>query len=214
MLDTRFLASPRVSGALLVASFLMFLLALILMVASGAMPAFSKLLGGSVAAITPYAEIFRWVYRVYAIGWVLELLGFVALTVLLVRTRDDLLPILALSGMVLAVFMGLLEATFHLGLTPWAAAEATRTGVVPPAYVTLKHWVGTLQDTYMVLGFLSLAAYGWALLQSDLLPSWVGIATVAWGLGWLAVLAGTGWEIPAVLFLFPPVIGGAVLTLT
>ena len=41
---------------------------------------------------------------------------------------------------------------------------------------------------YVVLAFLAQAAIGGALLQSRMLPAWIGWITVAWNLGWLVVL--------------------------
>jgi hypothetical protein len=41
---------------------------------------------------------------------------------------------------------------------------------------------------FVVLAFLAQALFGAALLQSELLPQWVGWATLLWNLGWLVVL--------------------------
>jgi hypothetical protein len=41
---------------------------------------------------------------------------------------------------------------------------------------------------YIVLAFLSQAAFGAALLRSGLLPGWIGWATILWNLGWLVIL--------------------------
>lgn len=213
MLGEAFLAGPRGAGALLVGAFLVFLLALLILVASDAMSAFSQQLRGSLAPMAAHAAAFRWTNGVYAIGWVVELLGFVALARLLVRSGQEMVPLLALAALVVAAILGVLEATFHWSVTTWAAAEAARSGSTPAIYPVLARWVGTMQVVYLILGFLSLAGFGWAVLQTDLLPSWVGFAMLAWGLGWLGVMAGFGSGVPAVLFVFLPVIGGALLAL-
>lgn len=41
---------------------------------------------------------------------------------------------------------------------------------------------------YVVLAFLAQVAIGGALLQSILLPAWIGWLTIAWNLGWLVIL--------------------------
>jgi len=41
---------------------------------------------------------------------------------------------------------------------------------------------------YIVLAFLSQAAFGAALLRSGLLPEWIGWATIVWNLAWLVIL--------------------------
>lgn len=211
--DASFLAGPRGAGALLIGAFLVFLLALLILVANGAMSAFSQQLQGSLAPLAAHAAAFRWSNGTYAIGWVAELLGFVALTRLLMRGGQEAIPVLALAAFTVVTVLGVLEASFHLSLTPWAAAEAARTGSTPAVYTLLLKWVGAMQDLYLIMGFGSLAAYGWALLNSALVPAWLGYATLGWGLGFLAVMAGFGWSVPAVLFIYPPVIGGTLLAL-
>src|SRR5688572_13700121 len=41
---------------------------------------------------------------------------------------------------------------------------------------------------YIVLAFLAQAAFGAALLRTDLVPGWVGWATIIWNLAWLVIL--------------------------
>ena len=41
---------------------------------------------------------------------------------------------------------------------------------------------------YVVVAFLAQAAFGAALLRTDLLPGWVGWATIIWNLAWLVIL--------------------------
>ena len=41
---------------------------------------------------------------------------------------------------------------------------------------------------YVVLAFLGQVAFGVALLQTGLLPGWIGWATVIWNLGWLVIM--------------------------
>lgn len=67
---------------------------------------------------------------------------------------------------------------------------------------------------YVVLAFLGQAAVGGALLQSGLLPAWIGWMAVAWNLAWLVVLPlATPQDIyfPVVHHAMPLLIGGALL---
>jgi uncharacterized membrane protein YkvI len=41
---------------------------------------------------------------------------------------------------------------------------------------------------YVGLAFISQAAVGGALLQSHMLPTWVGWITIVWNIGWLVAL--------------------------
>jgi hypothetical protein len=57
--------------------------------------------------------------------------------------------------------------------------------------------VDPLVRVYVVLAFLSVSAYGVALLRTRLLPTWVGWTTIAWNLGWfVALLAINVWNDP------------------
>lgn len=66
---------------------------------------------------------------------------------------------------------------------------------------------------YVVLALLAQAAIGGALLTGDVLSAWIGWATLAWNLGWLAfyLLRRGDIYIPFVHHVMPFVIGLAVL---
>jgi hypothetical protein len=73
----------------------------------------------------------------------------------------------------------------------------------------------TLNRVYVVLAFLSQAAYGGALLRTALLPTWVGRMTIAWNLGAFAVLlavnVGTGPDYYPILHHIAPLLIGIEL---
>jgi hypothetical protein len=50
-----------------------------------------------------------------------------------------------------------------------------------------------------------------ALLGTGLLPSWVGLASLPWGVGWLLAFLVMDATIPGVHFIMPAVIGVALL---
>lgn len=204
-------AHPQISGALLVGSFAVLVVALVIVIVSGALPAFSASLGGSLSELAPHATTFRLVNFLYAIGWILQLLGFVVLTVLLVRADETAMAPAALAVAALAAILGVLEATFHAGMTTWASHEAASTGVDPVMYTAVRRWISAIKLLYVELGLLAQVGYGVALVKTRLAPVWLGKAAVGWGLIWLLLLlAGVG--APAVVFLVPPVIGAALLS--
>jgi hypothetical protein len=51
-----------------------------------------------------------------------------------------------------------------------------------------SRYVDPLDRVYVVMAFSSQAAFGGALLRTRLLPTWVGQMTIAWNLGWFALL--------------------------
>ena len=71
----------------------------------------------------------------------------------------------------------------------------------------------SLAVVYVVLALLAQAAIGGALLAGDVLPAWIGWATLTWNIGWLAFYLLRRGDIytPFVHHVMPFVIGVAVL---
>lgn len=201
---------PRVCGALLVTSLLILMFAFVVVVSAGALPALSASLSGSLEALAPHAQTFQVVNFLYAIGWIVLLLGFVGLTVLLVRAGDLAVAALALAATGVATVLAVLEATFHVGMTTWAAGEAAATGNEPVLYTPVRRWVSAGKLLYMGLGLSAQVGYGGALLKTAVLPRWVGKTTVIWSLTWLVLLV-VGIGAPATVFIAPAVIGAVLL---
>lgn len=202
----------RTSGALLVTSLIIVLVAAAVMVVSGALPAFFDFLGGSLESLEPHLQAFRFSTYLWALAWVTLLLGFVALTRLLIRYGDEQFAVLSLAPTAIATILGILEAAFSVGVTTWAVEEAARTGATPEIYTVLKDGLlDKIQFAYTILGFAAQAGFGAALLKTRLIPSWAGMTAVVWGLVWL-VLDSFFLGIPALLLFMPAVIGVALLT--
>jgi hypothetical protein len=83
-------------------------------------------------------------------------------------------PLQGSNGRVLA---RLGASTYFFGAVLLAAAEAVR---LPASY--------PLINISVTLAFLGQAAIGGALLQSNLLPAWIGWTTVVWNVGLLVIL--------------------------
>ena len=134
------------------------------------------------------------------------------LTVRLGEEGDRMISILALNLFVVFLVVSVLEGTFHSEVTAWAGQEWARTGTVPEFFEPLRQWVnGPIQLVYMTFGFISMAAYGWAILRTGVLPRWLGWVTVGWSLAWLIVILVTQDTLPAVAFVPPLLIGVALL---
>jgi hypothetical protein len=70
---------------------------------------------------------------------------------------------------------------------------------------------GALIRIFVVLAFLSHAAYGAALLQTGLLAGWLGWTTLIWNIGWLAVLFRAKDPYYPVLHFQLPLLAGILL---
>jgi len=200
----------RITGLLLVSSFAVPLLALIILVASGAISAFSAGLQGSLADKAPYDGLFRLLNLLWTAGWILQLMGFGLLTRLLTRAGDESLAIPTFIAIFVAGIVGILHGTFHMSVETWASLEAARTGNTPLAYEPLRIWVGSTFRIAYILALLATIGFGWSLLRTRLLAPWAGWTMIGWGIFWLAgYLVGAG--LPATLFIMPAVIGITLL---
>ncbi|MEP7356067.1 MAG: hypothetical protein ABI847_02370 [Anaerolineales bacterium] len=102
-------------------------------------------------------------------------LGLAALKSLLVQAGDPLWAEVGLTAYALAAVL----------LTISEVAGLTAAGL--PAGL-----VGALIRVFVVLSFLGQAAFGAAILQTGLLPAWLGWTTVIWNVGWLALMLRAG----------------------
>jgi hypothetical protein len=204
--------TEKAAGSVLVASLLVPLFALIILITSDALPAFSASLRGSLAEMAPYAATFRRLTLLWAVTWIVQLLGLGLLTHLLLRAGDEYLAIPAFLAILVAAILGILHATFHMSVETWAAQEAARTGSIPEIYEPLGAWVSDAFGVAYVAHLVAMTGFGWAILRARLLAPWVGWAAIGWSILWLA-----GYPLsigaPGILFIMPAVIGVALLWL-
>ena len=155
-----------------------------------------------------------WTNRGIVAGVLLTAVGLGGLTALLREAGDRLLGQTGLLLFALGVTFWVVELAFRLSVTVWAA-ETASSSVAPPAFFEpLQRWMGTLFFLYMLLAYLATAVYGSALLQTALLPAWVGWVMLGAGLfGALSFATGlpTLFSIPAGVQLAPLLIGIALL---
>jgi hypothetical protein len=94
-------------------------------------------------------------------------LGLVLLERMLEAAGDTLLAPLAMTTFLIGAVVVIVAETFQLSGQEWVYAPIV---------------------VYVALAFLAQAVFGVSLLQTGLLPGWVGWATVIWNLAWLVVL--------------------------
>lgn len=198
------------AGGLLVGSLFIPLLALLLMVVTGAAGGFGAAVGRSLEGMAPYADTFRMLNLMWASAWVALLGGLAALTALVRHHGAPHAAVAALGLAGAASVAGLLQGTFGASVTSWAAEEVARTGEVPPLYAPLRSWIDLAFRFGYLLALAAVAVLGWSLKGTPILPPWVGSATLVWSVLWLAGgIVGVG--IPALAFVMPAVIGAALL---
>ncbi len=145
----------------------------------------------------------------------LTVVGFGAFTSVLRGAGDRLLSELGLVAYVFGAVFGIVSLVFRVTLEVWAAREMAQSGVLPIGFEAWRQWAALLFAIYMVIGYLSVAAYGGALLGTGLLARWLGWTAVIFGLaGALGFALGFGFvvpfqwfHVPLMIYLVPGLIG-------
>lgn len=209
-MDPAFWTEGRIAGGVLVASLVPPLLAVVIQVASGATAGYGAMVSGSLADAAPFASRFRPQIYLFAISWVIQLLGLSLLTHLLVRAGAGQLAILALTMVFVATMAAFIYYTFRASVEIWAIHEVARTGSTPEFFEPLEDWLGGNFRVAYPVHLAALIGFGIAILRTGLLSPSVAWATIGWSALWFAMsLVGIG--IPAIPVIMPVVIGMALL---
>ena len=209
-MNQAFWTDERIAGSIFVASFLILLLAVIILIASGAGSVFSSVIQDSLDQMAPYAPTFRLLNLLWTVDWIVQLLGFALLTSLLLHTGKGYPAVPAFMAVFVASILGVLHGTFHMSIETWAAEEIARTGMIPEIYEPLETWISDSFRVGYLVHLVGMAGFGWEILRTRLLAPGVGWAVIGWSALWfIGGLAGIG--APGILFIMPIVIGVALL---
>jgi hypothetical protein len=206
------LFSLRATGILLILSILVPLVGVIV-ISRGDFSGFQASIQG-IEGVGESADILRKTFPLASFTVVLVLVANGLLTLLLREAGDNHISLLAFNLLLFSQVFMIFQTTFHSSVTVWAAKELARTGSVPEIFQPLWQWMyTTVQQVYVYIGLLSTPPYGWSILQTRMLPSWLGWASIGWSGAWLALFMVLGDNLPLVLFLPPVVIGIVMLAL-
>jgi hypothetical protein len=141
-------------------------------------------------------------------AWALgSLAGFVVLAFALADAGSRVLPTLAVVGFAVFATAVAFEAAFHVAVTSWAVGLLEDGHEVPDLYGQLKGWLNvSLQIIVNPLAVLAYVAIGIAILQTGLLPAWVGWLYIAW-------VVTIVFPLPLLITPAPVLLGIALLTL-
>jgi len=161
--------------------------------------------------IARHPDEYRWGFRIILVGWIVAALGYVMLAALLHDAGDAIISTLALVLFLIGIGAAFVFWSFDMSPTLLAAEETARTSNVPAYYVSLQLAAESSLRIYQLLGLLATAGFGWALLQTGLLPSWVGWMTLGFGVVWAGVFLKTSEAIPLLPMVMQVVIGVSLL---
>ena len=161
--------------------------------------------------IAKHPDEYRWGCRIVLIGWIVAALGYVMLAALLREAGDPMISTLAAVLFLIAIGAAVVFWAFWVSPTLLAAEETAHTSTVPAYYESLQLAAESSLGVYQLLGLLATAGFGWALLQTGMLPSWVGWVTFGWGIVWAGVYLKTANGIPLLPMVMQVVIGISLL---
>ncbi len=175
-----FWSSPRLSGAVIVGGTILLVTLTVPFYVRGSLHATSAQFRGPEAAAGNVRSL-----QVSSLGqgaWTIMLLAaFTILAVELVELGYTLLPALATVALVVFSTAWLIEASFHVGVTAWAARQIEQDAPVPELYHQLRRWLNLwLQVLANPLAFLGFVGFGVASLQAGVLAAWAAWLVIVW----------------------------------
>jgi Domain of unknown function (DUF4386) len=150
---------------------------------------------------------YRWGSRIVLVGWIVAALAYVMLAALLREAGDPMISTLAAVLFLIAIGAAVVFWTLWVSPTLLAAKETARATMMPAYYESLQLAGESALGVYQLLALLATAGFGWALLQTGLLPSWVGWLTLGFGVFWAGVFLKTRETIPLLPMVMQVVIG-------
>jgi hypothetical protein len=161
--------------------------------------------------IARHPDEYRWGGRIVLMGWIVAALGYVMLAALLREAGDPMISTLAAVLFLIGIGAAVVFWAFWVSPTLLASEETARTSIVPAYYESLQLSAESSLGVYQLLGLLATAGFGWALLQTGMLPSWVGWMTLGFGVVWAGVFLKTSEAIPLLPMVMQIVIGVSLL---
>ena len=204
----------RITGVLLIIAFILFAIGGTLPVVGkkGNFGIFTLPVREHLIAVAKIETIWRWANIFMGAAGVVLLAGLSMLTSILERANEYTYSRLGLVVFLIAAVLWVMFSAFRAVITINASQELALTGRVPAYYEPLAKWGFALFYIYAVLGFLALGAYGISLLRVDLLPGWIGWATLIFSIAILLQLMITGDTLPAFHYI-PTLLIGILLLL-
>jgi hypothetical protein len=162
--------------------------------------------------IAAQPSLTQWSFSWFIGGSIVTPLGLAMLTRLLSDAGDRTFSQLALIAALFGAVLWVTYLALSLGISLLAAQETARTGVVPDYYTLFGATTQPLFVIYTMLTFAAVLAYGGAVLNTHVLPHWVGWVTIVYTLLNLGAAGFAGGNAaPVVHYLMPMVMGVLLL---
>ncbi len=147
-----------------------------------------------------------------AIYGVLLIVGFGVLASGLFEAGERSLALASFGLLVFAHAAFVIRAASDATITVWAGEQWAERGQVPDVYEPLQAFAETSFLWFGEMPFLlATAGFGWAVIRSGVLPTWVGYVAVGWSILWLVFPLVFKSDLPAAFVLFPVIFGVGML---
>jgi hypothetical protein len=150
----------------------------------------------------------RFMHGCFAVGSVVTACGLTALASTVDR-RWAAVP--AGTLFTIATTLWLVIVGHRVAMSPLAAADVARDGLVPRAYTASHAWASTLFGAHAALAYGAIAALGIA-LSGSVLPRWTSILAIVFGLVAIPGLATPMFQAPLMIYVVPFAIGIATFS--
>jgi hypothetical protein len=166
--------------------------------------------------VAAHRGVWLWIAASFAVGVLLTVAGLVVLASALRASGDRLWSDLGQLAFLLGSVLWLASIAFRATGTVSAARETVASGAVPSWFEPMRSWSGAIFAIYMVLGYLAIAAFGRALLLTNVAPRWLAWTHVVFGLaGSVGFLARVPlFDPPLMIHLVPGILGVVLLLRT
>lgn len=146
--------------------------------------------------------------RALAVFGILQLVGFGVLAAVVGREGEQTLGLVSFGLWAVASAGAVIRAVSEGTLTVWAGEQWADTGNVPDIYEPLNAFAQNSFFWFAEIPWLVAAAgFGWAVIRSGVLPSWIGYVAVGWSALWLVFPLVFKSDLPAVLIVYPLLFG-------
>ena len=143
---------------------------------------------------------------------ILQLIGFGVLASVLTEAGERTLGFVSFGLWVMASAAAVIRTVSDGTITVWAGEQWAETGTVPEIYKPLSAFAGNTFLWFAEVPWLVAAAgFGWAVIRSGILPSWVGYVAIGWSALWLLFPLLFRFDLPGALALYPILFGVGML---
>lgn len=146
--------------------------------------------------------------RALAAFAIFQLVGFGVLAAGVGREGEQTLGLVSFGLWVVASAGAVIRTVSEGTLTVWAGKQWAETGSVPDIYEPLNAFA---QNSFLwfaeIPWLVAAAGFGWAVIRSGVLPSWIGYVAIGWSAVWLVFPLVFKSDLPAVLIVYPLLFG-------